>query len=179
MKPASIVAADALHFDWPARWEDLAAAHFEFLLTLRPEIVLLGSGARQKFPHPALLRSLSAARIGLEAMDTPAACRTYNILIAEGRNVIAAVMMAETVRVGRSPLQPAQHLEMRGRAAAQRMQVVTALEQRHDAPTGMPFRHLHQLLRDPGVISLDQLEHRQIVFAVRIEARRDEQHLRA
>jgi uncharacterized protein len=87
-----VVAADSLHFDWPARWEDLAAVHFEFLLSLRPEIVLLGTGARQKFPHPALSRSLSAARIGLESMDTPAACRTYNILIAEGRHVVAAVM---------------------------------------------------------------------------------------
>ena len=89
-----VVAADALHFDWPARWEDLAAAHFDFLLTLQPEIVLLGSGAGQRFPRPALARSLSAARVGLEAMDTAAACRTYNILIAEGRNVVAAVMMA-------------------------------------------------------------------------------------
>ena len=89
-----IVAADSLHFDWPARWEDLAAAHFEFLLSLQPEIVLLGTGARQQFPHPALLSCLSAARIGVESMDTPAACRTYNILIAEGRNVIAAVLMA-------------------------------------------------------------------------------------
>jgi uncharacterized protein len=89
-----VVAGDSLHFDWPACWEDLAAAHFEFLLTLQPEIVLLGTGARQKFPHPALSRCLAAARIGLETMDTPAACRTYNILIAEGRNVIAAVMVA-------------------------------------------------------------------------------------
>lgn len=88
-----VVAADRLHFDWPERWEDLAAAHFEFLLTLRPEIVVLGTGATQRFPHPALLRSLSAARIGLEAMDTRAACRTYNILVAEGRNVVAAVML--------------------------------------------------------------------------------------
>jgi uncharacterized protein len=89
-----VVAADRLLFDWPARWEDIAAAHFEFLLTLRPEIVLLGTGAAQKFPHPALSRSLSAARIGLETMDTPAACRTYNILVAEGRNVVAAVLIS-------------------------------------------------------------------------------------
>ncbi len=88
-----VVAADRLLFDWPARWEDLAAAHFELLLSLQPEIVILGSGARQRFPHPALSQSL-AARIGVEAMDTPAACRTYNILIAEGRNVVAAVIPA-------------------------------------------------------------------------------------
>ncbi len=89
-----IVTADRLLFDWPARWEELAAAHFELLLSLKPEIVLLGSGARQRFPHPSLSQGLAAARIGVEAMDTPAACRTYNILIAEGRNVVAAVIPA-------------------------------------------------------------------------------------
>jgi uncharacterized protein len=88
-----VVGADCLHFDWPARWEELTAAHFEFLLTLRPEIVILGSGPAQKFPHPALSRALHDARIGLESMATPAACRTYNILVNEGRRVIAAVMM--------------------------------------------------------------------------------------
>ena len=88
-----IVAGDRVLFDWPARWDDIAAAHFEFLLTLRPEIVVLGTGATQKFPHPALSRSLLAARIGLESMNTPAACRTYNILVAEGRNVVAVVMI--------------------------------------------------------------------------------------
>jgi uncharacterized protein len=89
-----VVAPDRIHLDWPARCEDLAAANFEFLLTLRPEIVLLGTGAGQIFPHPALARSLTAAQIGIETMDTPAACRTYNILVAEGRNVVAAVMLA-------------------------------------------------------------------------------------
>ena len=89
-----VVAADRLLFDWPARWDDLAVGHFELLLSLKPEIVILGSGARQRFPHPALFQSLTAARIGVEAMDTPAACRTYNILIAEGRNVVAAVIPA-------------------------------------------------------------------------------------
>lgn len=87
-----IVAADALHGGWPPRWEDLADSHFEFLLTLQPEIVLLGSGARQRFPHPRLLARLAGARVGCEAMDTPAACRTYNILIAEGRRAVAAVL---------------------------------------------------------------------------------------
>jgi hypothetical protein len=89
-----ILTATGLHFDWPARWEDVGPAHFEFLLNLHPEIILLGTGARQHFPHPAQLRSLAAARIGVEPMVTPAACRTYNILAAEGRNVIAAVLPA-------------------------------------------------------------------------------------
>ncbi len=89
-----VVSANALHADWPARWDQLTAAHFEFLLTLEPEIVVLGSGPRQQFPHPALTRALAAARIGFETMTTPAACRTYNVLIAEGRNAVAAVMLA-------------------------------------------------------------------------------------
>lgn len=86
-----VVTAEQLLTAWPARWEDLSAAHFEFLLGLKPEIVLLGTGQTQKFAHPALSRCLQEARIGLEFMDTPAACRTYNILVAEGRNVVAAL----------------------------------------------------------------------------------------
>ncbi|MDH4182570.1 MAG: MTH938/NDUFAF3 family protein, partial [Betaproteobacteria bacterium] len=56
------------------------------------EVVLLGTGSRQHFPHPRLSRSLADARIGLEAMNTAAACRTYNILMAEGRKVAAALI---------------------------------------------------------------------------------------
>lgn len=88
-----VVGADRLLFDWPSRWEELAAAHFEFLLTLQPEIILLGSGPKQRFPQPGLTRALRDARVGLESMGTPAACRTYNILVNEGRKVIAAVLM--------------------------------------------------------------------------------------
>ena len=88
-----IVGGDRLLFDWPQRWEDLQADHFEFLRTLHPEIVLLGTGPTQKFPHPSLSRSLYEARIGLEIMSTDAACRTYNILVAEGRNAFAAIWM--------------------------------------------------------------------------------------
>ena len=88
-----IVGGDRLLFDWPARWEELNAAHFEFLRSLQPEIVLLGTGPTQKFPHPSLSGSLHEARIGLEIMTTDAACRTYNILVAEGRNAFAALWM--------------------------------------------------------------------------------------
>lgn len=62
------------------------------LLDHQPEIVLLGTGARQRFPHPRISAALSMARIGLDVMDTPAACRTYNILAAEGRRVLAALL---------------------------------------------------------------------------------------
>ena len=73
-------------------FEGLAESDFESLRALDPEVVLLGTGARQRFPHPRLSRVLADARIGLEVMNTPAACRTYNILMAEGRKVVAALM---------------------------------------------------------------------------------------
>ena len=79
--------------DWPVdRFEALAAAHFEALAALKPELVIFGSGARIRFAKPALLRPLIDARIGVETMDTPAACRTYNVLLAEGRSVVAALL---------------------------------------------------------------------------------------
>jgi uncharacterized protein len=88
-----VVTVGQLYFYWPPHWHELTPAHFDFLLTLQPEIVLLGTGAAQKFPQPAHLQSLATARIGVEAMATPAACRTFNILAAEGRNVVAAIIL--------------------------------------------------------------------------------------
>jgi uncharacterized protein len=80
--------------DWPpARFEDLAAAHFVALAARELEIVLLGTGARLRFPHPEVVRPLIEARIGVEVMDVQAACRTYNILVAEGRKVAAALVL--------------------------------------------------------------------------------------
>ncbi len=73
----------------------LVQAHFEALAAHRPELVLLGTGSRQRFPRPRLYASLMAARIGLEVMDLGAACRTYNILAAEGRRVAAALILEE------------------------------------------------------------------------------------
>jgi uncharacterized protein len=70
----------------------LAPQHFERLLALRPALVIFGSGARLNFIAPALYRSLIDARIGLETMDSAAACRTYNVLAAEGRSVVAALL---------------------------------------------------------------------------------------
>jgi uncharacterized protein len=75
-----------------ASFEALTAAHFAGLAALSPELVLFGSGARLRFPAAALLRPLIDARIGFETMDTAAACRTYNVLLAEGRSVIAALL---------------------------------------------------------------------------------------
>ena len=78
----------------PRRPEDLSAADFEAVLALGPELVIFGSGPRQKFVPAALLRALIERRIGVEAMDTAAACRTYNVLAAEGRPVVAALLLA-------------------------------------------------------------------------------------
>jgi uncharacterized protein len=77
----------------PVGFDDLEAVHFERLLSLKPELVLFGSGARIRFPHPSLLRTLIGHRIGVETMDTPAACRTYNVLASENRSVVAALIL--------------------------------------------------------------------------------------
>ncbi|MCU0810492.1 MAG: Mth938-like domain-containing protein [Thiobacillaceae bacterium] len=82
-------------------FETLTAAHFEWLAQRKMDILLLGTGTRLRFPHPSLTRSLTEARIGLEVMDIGALCRTYNILVAEGRNVGAAVLIE---RVSPQPL---------------------------------------------------------------------------
>jgi uncharacterized protein len=74
-------------------FEALAESDFEALRALKPEILLLGTGNRQRFPAPHLLRPLIDARIGCEVMDLPAACRTFNILMAEGRLVAAALLI--------------------------------------------------------------------------------------
>lgn len=70
----------------------LGEEDFAPLVELGPEIVLLGTGRRLRFPHPALTRPLLEARVGLEVMDLQAACRTYNILVAEERRVAAALL---------------------------------------------------------------------------------------
>lgn len=75
-----------------ARFEDLTADHFASLAALEPELVLFGSGPRIRFPSPSLLRPLIERRIGIETMDTAAACRTYNVLLAEDRSVVAALI---------------------------------------------------------------------------------------
>ena len=80
--------------DWaPNGFDGLDAAEFARLADMGAEIVLFGSGDRQRFPSPALLKSLITRGIGLEVMDTKAACRTYNILVAEGRNVACGVLI--------------------------------------------------------------------------------------
>ncbi len=74
-------------------FEALQASHFEQLAHLDAELVIFGSGERLRFPNPQWLQALYAKRIGLETMDTQAACRTYNFLTAEGRKVVAALLL--------------------------------------------------------------------------------------
>ncbi|HUL65945.1 MAG TPA: Mth938-like domain-containing protein [Burkholderiaceae bacterium] len=82
----------------PTEWsvgsfDALRAEDFAALLDARPEVVLFGTGARQCFPHPRLSAPLAHAHVGFEVMDTQAACRTYNILVAEGRRVLAVLLL--------------------------------------------------------------------------------------
>lgn len=89
-----IVLPDKLIDDWaPHSLEELTEAHFGFLADLGAEIVLLGTGAVLRFPHPRLTVPLATRRIGFEVMDTYAAARTYNILMGEGRRVAAALLL--------------------------------------------------------------------------------------
>jgi uncharacterized protein len=78
---------------WPVvGFAALTEAHFAALAALAPEVVLLGTGARLRFPPPRLTAPLARAGIGLEVMDLQAACRTFNILAAEERHVAAALL---------------------------------------------------------------------------------------
>ena len=78
---------------WPVdNFSALSEDHFALLAELAPELVIFGSGSRIRFPKPAWLRPLMARRIGIETMDTAAASRTYNVLLAEGRTVLVALL---------------------------------------------------------------------------------------
>lgn len=79
---------------WDARRvEELTQAHFDALLDYEPEVVIFGSGPKLRFVSPALYRNLIARRIGIETMDSGAACRTYTVLANEGRKVVAAILL--------------------------------------------------------------------------------------
>ena len=73
-------------------FEALSPEHLRPIADMAPELVIVGTGSRQRFPRPEVLRPLIEARIGFEVMDTVAACRTYNILVSEGRSVVAALL---------------------------------------------------------------------------------------
>ncbi len=80
--------------DWPPQsFAELTADHFIILSELKPQLVLLGTGDVQQFPDPAIYAVLLEQGLGVEVMTTPAACRTYNILASEGRQVAAALLL--------------------------------------------------------------------------------------
>lgn len=88
-----IVCAHALIEHWrPREMSELAVEDLAPALALQPEVLLIGTGARQIFPAPALLAELYRSKVGFEIMNTGAACRTYNVMLAEGRAVVAALM---------------------------------------------------------------------------------------
>jgi uncharacterized protein len=89
-----VIGSHGERLEWPGvGFAQLSAELFDQLAQKRPELIIFGSGAKLRFPSPALQRSLMAARIGLETMDTLAACRTYNILAGEGRHVLGVFLI--------------------------------------------------------------------------------------
>jgi len=92
--PGSLVlSAKELIVDWPVeRIEDLGEQSLEPVFRLQPEVVLVGTGPVQKFPRPELMMCFYRRQVGVEFMSTPAACRTFNVLVSEHRNVVAALL---------------------------------------------------------------------------------------
>lgn len=89
-----VISAMGHQAEWAcANFESLNEAHFTALAAHTPELVIFGSGERIRFPQPLWLQNLYAQRIGVETMDTQAACRTYNFLAGEGRRVVAALLI--------------------------------------------------------------------------------------
>jgi uncharacterized protein len=91
---AVVLSSDGAISEWSAQsFDNLEAHHFSQLIDLKPELILIGTGKRQRFPKPELLKALISAKIGFEIMDSQAACRTYNILVGEGRKVLLALIV--------------------------------------------------------------------------------------
>lgn len=89
-----IVSEQALSTDWfSGAWDTLDAAALAAILAFEPEVVLLGTGEKQRFIHPRHTQAFTSAHIAVECMTTAAACRTFNILTAEGRKVVAALLL--------------------------------------------------------------------------------------
>lgn len=89
-----LVTPTAIDADWgPETFESLTEAHLTALAGHPADVLLLGTGSRQRFPPPQRLRPLIEAGIGVDIMDTAAACRTYNIVVAEGRLAVAALII--------------------------------------------------------------------------------------
>lgn len=88
-----VLSPESVHTDWnPETYSDISEESLEFLLKLEPELVIIGTGKKQHFPDPALLMKFYSAGIGIEFMNTQAACRTFNILVMEERKVVAGLI---------------------------------------------------------------------------------------
>jgi uncharacterized protein len=91
---ALIVQPEGEVLAWPVKEsQDLSEDHFSMISALLPELVIVGTGKKQVFLNPKILQPLIKAKIGFEMMDSQAACRTYNILMGEGRKVLAAILL--------------------------------------------------------------------------------------
>ena len=93
-KNSLIVSPTKLIADWPPGcFSDLAAQHIQQIISLQPEIIILGTGSQLHFPNPDLIEDIFKYDIGFEVMDTGAACRCYNLLVSEARSVAAGLLM--------------------------------------------------------------------------------------
>lgn len=91
-----LITSDGQTIKWPCEvFAQLQPQHFEQLVSLNCEVILFGSGSKHQFLHPSLYRSVLAKGVGIECMDTNAACRTFNILAAEHRQVAAVLMITD------------------------------------------------------------------------------------
>ena len=91
---AVLLSSDGEILEWPVKsFEELSPADFAQIAALNPELIIIGTGKRQRFPKPELLKTLIDAKLGFEVMDSQAACRTYNILVGEGRQVLLALIV--------------------------------------------------------------------------------------
>jgi len=89
-----LITPDHLRSPWgPSSFETLMPEYFEIMLTYNPQVVLLGTGEKLRFPNPDLYSQLTKAEIGVEVMNTAAACRTYTLLMAEGRRVVCGLLL--------------------------------------------------------------------------------------
>jgi len=89
-----LLTPNEIYLDWfTGKFSEIAVSSFEKIIALQPEVVLLGTGEKHQFLHPKHYANLTEANIPLECMTTAAACRTYNILMSEGRNVAIAILL--------------------------------------------------------------------------------------
>lgn len=91
---AVLLSSDGEILEWAVKsFEELSSSDFAQMASLKPELIIIGTGKRQRLPKPELLKTLIEAKLGFEIMDSQAACRTYNILVGEGRQVLLALIV--------------------------------------------------------------------------------------